>query len=226
MRLYIRVLVVCVAGRRRGGKGPKLRSAEVLGGEEVPYRDPPASNLPAPHALAFPLSLPFGRLSRRLCSGSENYNRNRKCRKCPHNLSHGCRSLRESTDFLTALLFYDFLYFLSCWLVAMADMAVLKAIVSLYLAREEEPIARFKTRVKVAVENNLFSSFLKNISEFLGPNEQAQKFVSRSFDPKFYRLTKINGRITPYQSSSNPCVNLWHRLHVHGSVVLSLFSFK
>ena len=25
------------------------------------------------------------------CSGSENYNRNRKCRKCLHNLSHGCR---------------------------------------------------------------------------------------------------------------------------------------
>ena len=26
-----------------------------------------------------------------MCSGSENYNRNRKCRKCLHNLSHGCR---------------------------------------------------------------------------------------------------------------------------------------
>ena len=68
----------------------------------------------------------------------------------------------------------------------MADMAVLKALVSLYLAGEEEPIGRFKTRVKVAVENNLFSSFLKNISEFLGHNEQAQKFGSRSFDQKFY----------------------------------------
>ena len=89
----------------------------------------------------------------------------------------------------------------------MADMAVLKAIVSLYLAGEEKPIARYKTRVKVAEENNLFSSFQKNISEFLGLNQQAQKFGSVSFDLKFYRLTKINGRMTPYQHSSNPCVN-------------------
>ena len=26
-----------------------------------------------------------------ICSGSENYNRNWKCRKCLHNLSLGCR---------------------------------------------------------------------------------------------------------------------------------------
>ena len=26
-----------------------------------------------------------------MCSGSENFNRNRKCRKCLRNLSHGCR---------------------------------------------------------------------------------------------------------------------------------------
>ena len=26
-----------------------------------------------------------------MSSGSENYNRNRKCRKCLHNLSHGCQ---------------------------------------------------------------------------------------------------------------------------------------
>ena len=55
-------------------------------------------------------------------------------------------------DVLTALLFYDFLYFLSCWLVAMADMALLKAIVSLYRAGEEKPIERYNTRVKVAEE--------------------------------------------------------------------------
>ena len=39
-------------------------------------------------------------------------------------------------------------------------MAVLKAIVSLYRAGEEKPIER-KTRVKVAEENKLFSSFQK-----------------------------------------------------------------
>ena len=48
-------------------------------------------------------------------------------------------------------------------------MAVLKAIVSLYRAGEEKPIERYKTRVKVAEENNLFSSFQKNIIlSFLG----------------------------------------------------------
>ena len=40
-------------------------------------------------------------------------------------------------------------------------MAVLKAIVSLYRAGEEKPIERYKTRVKVAEENKLFSSFQK-----------------------------------------------------------------
>ena len=61
-------------------------------------------------------------------------------------------SLRELTDVLTALLFYDFLYFISCWPVAMGDMALLKAIVSLYRAGEEKPMERCHTRVKVAEE--------------------------------------------------------------------------
>ena len=56
-------------------------------------------------------------------------------------------------------------------------MAVLKAIVSLYRAGEVKPIERYKTRVKVAEENKLLSSFQTNIIEFLGLNrEQAQKF--------------------------------------------------
>ena len=63
-------------------------------------------------------------------------------------------------------------------------MAVLKAIGSLYRAGEEKPIERYKTRVKVAEENKLFSSFQKNIIEFLGLNEQAQKFGLGSFDLK------------------------------------------
>ena len=53
----------------------------------------------------------------------------------------------------------------------MADMAVLKATVSLYRAGEEKPIERYN-RVKVAEENKLFSSFQKNIIEFLELNEQ------------------------------------------------------
>ena len=84
----------------------------------------------------------------------------------------------------------------------MADMAVLKAIVSLYHAGEQKSIERYKTRVKVAEENKLFSSFQKNIIEFLGLNEQAQKFGSGSFDLKFYRLTKINGKAENYAIST------------------------
>ena len=61
-------------------------------------------------------------------------------------------SLRELTGVLTALLFYDFLYFLSFRPVAMADMALLKAIVSLYRAGEEKPMEIYNTRVKVAEE--------------------------------------------------------------------------
>ena len=54
---------------------------------------------------------------------------------------------------------------------------LLKAIVSLYCAKEEKSRERYKTRFKVAEENKLFWSLHKNISEFLGVNKQAQKFV-------------------------------------------------
>ena len=125
-----------------------------------------------------------------MCSDSKNYNRNRKCRKCLHNLSHGCRCASWLTFW--QLYYFSTFYFLACWLVAMADMAVLKAIVSLYRAGEEKPIERYKSRVKVAEENKLVSSFQKSIIEFLGLNEQAQKFGLGSFHLKFYHLTKIN----------------------------------
>ena len=98
-----------------------------------------------------------------MCSGSENYNQNRKC----------------LTDVLTAqILFYDFLF--SFMLTGCGG-----CIESLYRAGEEKPIERYKTRVKVAEENKLFSSFQKYIIEFLGLNEQTQKFGLGSFDLKF-----------------------------------------
>ena len=87
-------------------------------------------------------------------------------------------------------------------------MAVLKAIVSLYRAGEEKPIERYKTRVKVAEENKLFSSFQRNIIEFLGLNEQAQKFGLGSFDLKFYRRTKINGKAENYAISTQQQLEL------------------
>ena len=84
----------------------------------------------------------------------------------------------------------------------MADMAVLKAIVSLYHAGEEKSIERYKTRVKVAKKINYFRRSKKNIIKFLGLNEQAQKFGSGSFDLKFYRLMKINGKAENYAIST------------------------
>ena len=74
-------------------------------------------------------------------------------------------------------------------------MAVLKAIER----GEEEPIKRYETRVQTRKRKKLFSSFQKNIIEFLGLNEQAQKFGLRSFDLKMsYGLTKINGKADNY----------------------------
>ena len=78
-----------------------------------------------------------------------------------------------------------------------------KARVSLYRAGEEKPIERYKTRVKVAEENKLFSSFQKYIIEFLGLNEQTQKFGLGSFELKFYCLTKINGKAENYAISTH-----------------------
>ena len=45
-------------------RGPNKENSSILAG--VPYRDPPAFDLLALHALVFPLSFPFGRLPRRL----------------------------------------------------------------------------------------------------------------------------------------------------------------
>ena len=72
-------------------------------------------------------------------------------------------SLRELTDVLTALVFYDFL--LSLMLTG-CDGCIKSGSKSLSRwRREEKPIERYKTRVKVAEENKLFSSFKKNIIE-------------------------------------------------------------
>jgi len=86
-------------------------------------------------------------------------------------------------------------------------MAVLKAIVNLYRAGEEKPIERYKTRVKVAEENKLFSSLQKNIIELLGL-EQAQKFGLGSFDLRFYPLTKIKGKAENYAISAQQQLEL------------------
>ena len=88
-------------------------------------------------------------------------------------------SLRELTDVLTALVFYDFL-------------------LSFMLTSCDGCIKSDRKSPLVAEENNLFSSFQKNIFEFLGLNEQAQMFGLGSFDLKFYRLTKINGKAENY----------------------------
>ena len=70
-----------------------------------------------------------------------------------------------------------------------------------FLARK-----RMAIRVLLSINNlegqgsQLFSSFQKNIIEFLGLNEQTQKFGLGSFDLIFYTLTKImiNGKVEHY----------------------------
>ena len=115
----------------------------------------------------------------------------------------------DSSIFLQLFTFFQFYflsYFLSFFILSLFfAMTVLKAIVSLYRAGEKKPIEGHKTMIKVMEENTLFSSFQKNIIEFLGLNERAQKFWLRSFDLKFYRLRKsmAKQRITPFQHSSN-----------------------
>ena len=53
-------------------------------------------------------------------------------------------SLREFTDVLTALLFYDFLL---SFMLTGCDGCIIKAMVSLYRAGEEKPIEIYKTKV-------------------------------------------------------------------------------
>ena len=83
----------------------------------------------------------------------------------------------------------------------MADMAVLKAKVSLYSAGEERK-KEIRPGLKSRKRINYFRRSKKNIIEFLGLNEQAQKFGLGSFDLKFYRLTKINGKAENYAIST------------------------
>ena len=59
---------------------------------------------------------------------------------------------------------------------------------------EEKPVERYKTRVKVTEEHKLLSTFRKNVIEFLGINEQAQKFGLGSYELKLWRLVKSNGK--------------------------------
>ena len=113
--------------------------------------------------------------------------RNRKCRKCLHNLCRGA----SLTDVLTAR---DLPLRPSCRKARLVAMAVVKAILSFYRSGEEKPVERYKTRVKVTEEHKLLSSFRKNVIEFLGINEQAQKFGLGSYELKLWRLVKSNGK--------------------------------
>ena len=122
-----------------------------------------------------------------LCSGSE------KSRSKPEmsEVSTQFMSWRELTDVLTAR---DLPLRPSCRKARLVAMAVVKAILSFYRSGEEKPVERYKTRVKVTEEHKLLSSFRKNVIEFLGINEQAQKFGLGSYELKLWRLVKSNGK--------------------------------
>ncbi|XP_068684635.1 uncharacterized protein [Montipora foliosa] len=100
-------------------------------------------------------------------------------------------SWRELTDVLTAR---DLPLRPSCRKARLVAMAVVKAILSFYRSGEEKPVERYKTRVKVTEEHKLLSSCRKNVIEFLGINEQAQKFGLGSYELKLWRLVKSNGK--------------------------------
>ena len=122
-----------------------------------------------------------------LCSGSE------KSRSKPEmsEVSTQFMSWRELTDVLTAR---DLPLRPSCRKARLVAMAVVKAILSFYRSGEEKPVERYKTRVKVTEEHKLLSSFRKNVIEFLGINEQAQKFGLGYYELKLWRLVKSNGK--------------------------------
>ena len=115
-------------------------------------------------------------------------------------------SLRELTDVLTALLFY---YFLLSWLVALADMAALKAKISLYRAGEEKPIERYKTRSQSRKRINYFRRPKKILSSFLGSTSKLKSSAWGHLTWNFtaWQKSMAKRRITPYQHSSNPRVN-------------------
>ena len=127
---------------------------------------------------------------------------------CLHNLSHGCRCASWQT-FWQLYYFTTFYFFLLSWLVALADMAALKAKISLYRAGEEKPIERYKTRLKSRKRINYFRRPKKILSSFLGSTSKLKSSVWGHLTWKYtaWQKSMAKRRITPYQHSSNPRVN-------------------
>ena len=89
---------------------------------------------------------------------------------------------------LVKYIYYDFL---PSFMLTGCDGCKLKAIIS---GEEKDVRPGLKLRKRISY----FRRSRKKIIEFLGLNEQAQKFGLRSFDLKFCRLTKINGKAENY----------------------------
>ena len=87
-------------------------------------------------------------------------------------------------------------------------MSLLKAVVSFYRTGEERPIEPYKASLKVQEEHRTFSTFKKNVIDFLGLNEQATKFSLGSFDLKPYRLAKMSSKIENYSLSTRQQLDL------------------
>ena len=83
-------------------------------------------------------------------------------------------------------------------------MAELKAIVSLYRAREEKPIERYKTRFKVAEENKLFSSFQKRIRELkqITKTTATRTSLNKSFNEQNNSCAPQGGEL-PYETDGD-----------------------
>ena len=79
--------------------------------------------------------------------------------------------------------------------------SIVKVIISIYRIGEPKTIERYKARISVT-EDSLkqgIDNFKKHLADFLGLKEQASKLGLGSFDPKLYRLVKVNGKkIKPF----------------------------
>ena len=169
-----------------------------------------------------------------MSSGSENYNRNRKCRKCLHNLWHGCHSASWQTFW--QLHYFTTFYFLSCWLVT---MAVLKAIVRGYL---HETRTNSDRREFVSTSLHFFLCVYMRLAWQWNQTaltssrllDRDEKFLYRSgFVPFSYKWQQISDRVQKFQAwllfgqryiyltkhvilSRNQAPSISSRFHVNG----------
>ena len=88
-------------------------------------------------------------------------------------------------------------------------MAFLKGVISSYGAGEEKPVERYKAKIKIGEEHRSISAIKRNLTDFLGLNDQAKKFGLGSFDSlKLYCLVKSSVKTENYSISTQQQLDL------------------